>query len=126
MSKDTSGKIIFILGAPRSGTTILQRKILSSKNITSYPETWFFATHLERLKYHYGISRIGYRVSTKGLRSFFKYNKLENLYLKSLRNLYLELTESENKFEYVLEKTPSNILMWDKIVNLCEEVDKII
>jgi hypothetical protein len=126
MSKKTSGSIVFILGMPRSGTTILQRIMVSSIHVNSYPETWFFASHFEKLNYETGISRIGYKVSSRGVNSFLRNNNFLSKYRESVRDTYLNITNPSNEFKYILEKTPANLLVWEDIVELKKSNDKIV
>ena len=126
MLKKNYGNIVFILGMPRSGTTILQRIINSSDQVCSYPETWFFASHLEKLNYKNGISRIGYKVSARALNSFLRNNSLKQKYLETIRYTYLKITNESNKYKYILEKTPANLLVWQDIFQLINKNDKII
>ncbi len=39
---------IFVVGAPRSGTTLVQSLIASHSQVTSFTESHFFSRHFER------------------------------------------------------------------------------
>lgn len=86
-------KKIFVVGAPRSGTTLLQQLLVANFSIVSLPETHFFA-----------------KVYTE--------NKLKSLLLSSKTRAYLEflriekIVGSPNIFEKRLlsQLTPSNVL----------------
>lgn len=103
-------KLIFIVGSPRSGTTLVQSLIMTSDKVESTYETFLF-TYLRKINKSKGIIKIKYKI--KYLIRFFSIFKkvhIPNNYLKDCKKLCDELIEllTEDKTVY-LEKTPSHL-----------------
>lgn len=128
-------KPIFIIGVPRSGTTLLQMLLNSHRNIAIYSEIHFFSQILQ-------IKRFINKLNKDNLDQFIEYVKKTNHYkylpnidtllphikekMERTENLsyehfYLflmqEFAESENKIRFG-EKTPQNINYIDELINL--------
>lgn len=71
---------VFLVGCPRSGTTILQRCISSHSHITSFPETDFFAKLIGRRKG--GVLALCNRVTSE--RRNRAWDKMERVFGKAL------------------------------------------
>lgn len=101
--------MLFIIGQPRSGTSLLQQMVLSSADIVSFPEPWFMLPLIYTYKYP-GISSI--------FNSFFA-NVCFTDFLKNIEDGHKKYLEYLGEFarkiygmhtcfdvQYVLDKTP--------------------
>lgn len=120
--KSNIKKRIFIVGCPRSGTTLLQSIFLTHKDIISFPETHLFTI----IKYNskmifknlfntYYIIKKFFNINKKGYN--FKYPFIP-LDLKNAYNFIFEQFDNitlENKKNIWLEKTPFHLYSIEEI-----------
>ncbi len=106
---------IFILGMPRSGTTLVEQIISSHKNVFGADELLFLNNIV--LKY---ISNNGKGLSLKNIKSFDskKFSKIGSEYIKNLR----QLSKSSKK---ITDKMPINF-KWVGLIKLILPNSKII
>ena len=122
---------IFIVGYPRSGTTLLQSLFISQKSIVSIPETFYFDYFFGQ-GYELGISK-------QTLTGYFKLlaDRLGHSYVNNFRdavlnsnypsdhaslfefifeNVYKSINNEICDFPIYLEKTPAHIYCLDSII----------
>ena len=101
--------IIYIIGQPRSGTSLLQQMFLSTGNVVSFPEPWFVLPLIYTYKYP-GISSVyNSKYANIGISDYLqnirngheKYFKYLSDFLKKIYGMKVI-----NEVEYVLDKTP--------------------
>lgn len=101
-------KPIFILGLPRTGSTLLERILSNHPSIESVGETYFFQLAAQK-------------VLKQPLNSFPSVDlcaKLRDSDPKAIATLYLELTQHlRTDKEYFIEKLPENFLYVDLILS---------
>lgn len=112
-------KRVFIVGCPRSGTTLLQNILASHSTIDSFPESHFFSEVIRsKLKGYIGLGfpnnlnqfysfldKINYDFDEKTIEKnyFFLYK-----YVKLFKNILDEITLNNNKNIWI-EKTPAHL-----------------
>ncbi len=109
---------IFIFSLPRAGSTLLQRVLMTNKDIASVAEPWLLLPQIYVLKKQGTLSEFSSLTSNKGITDFI--NNLpqkEQDYLTSLRRFILELYEKQckNNERYFLDKTPRYYLIINEI-----------
>jgi len=93
-------KIVFVVGAPRSGTTLLQRIL------TVHPELFSIEFETGIFSYQNIFSRRHFGFSKEQLKSLFENSKdLVNFFHNSI-----EILENQNPGKTFVEKTPQHIL----------------
>ena len=120
--------IIYIISLPRSGSTLLQRALLSSKKTFSLPETWFLLGINSIEKNNTGLLEWGFKANKNAVNSFYKnknYSK-QDIFNEKI-SLYKKLL-SKTDTKTFIEKTPRNILLIDEIISSLDKYqnDKII
>jgi len=109
---------LFIVGTPRSGTSILQKFISNHPNIYSLPETHFFHNVDHRYRKYLGIgSKKGLEHLKKILKSINKEKYIEemgifNLFYKNMVNKFVNILDEitiEKGKDIWLEKTPIHL-----------------
>ena len=118
---------IFILGYPRSGTTLLQMLLSTQKEFVSFPETHFFSTFISTIKTDENNIIINKCDLSKILKKnilcdtvwedtiiYNTLNNLENLNIKELFESIIKHYLKNNKQRWI-EKTPNHIYMIDLI-----------
>jgi len=112
---------IFIFSMPRSGSTLLQKILMSHENISSHAEPWFLLNMASMYKYKNVKSDFAYsalHVAVEDMINSFE-NKEEDLY-KYIRefalNVYQNLSD-ENSI-YFIDKTPRYFLIIDFIAKV--------
>ena len=68
-------RLIHVFGLPRSGTTLLQKLVSSSKSTVSLPETWFRLSLNIFESSSSGFNEIGYSACKRGYDDFIKKTK---------------------------------------------------
>ena len=90
-------KIIFILGMPRSGTTLIEQILSSHKNVYGAGELNFLKDGIEN------------KIFTKNTKSNLDTKKLTPQILKEIKDYYLKKIEIfQNTKEYLIDKAPLN------------------
>ncbi len=102
---------IFILGSPRSGTTIITLALREGANIPGYQEGHFLPL-LKLLideveKYYEQFSNVANKEEANVMLAHIKQKRLENLVIKAFHNLLLQI-HSEQVW---LDKTPGELMI---------------
>lgn len=116
-------KLIFVIGSPRSGTTMLQRVLGSHSKIHTHPEPHLM-TPLAHMGYYHNVDKAPYDHinAAKAMREFVDElpNKEED-YLQALRAfgnvLYGQMLETTQKTHF-LDKTPAYALVADFVARV--------
>ncbi|MEM1168432.1 MAG: sulfotransferase [Cyanobacteria bacterium P01_H01_bin.35] len=129
MMKLESKTRLFLVGCPRSGTTLLQSMLAAHPQILSFPETKFFwyliPLYKERWRRKLKMVSQDFKPRLKEffveeinqgelLKKFSKFNFLRSQYTRQFINILDELTVSQGKTIW-LEKTPEHLLYIDYI-----------
>ncbi|MEM6338711.1 MAG: sulfotransferase [Pseudomonadota bacterium] len=112
---------LFIFSLPRSGSTLLQRILMSHKDIASVAEPWLLLPLIYSLKQDGVLTEYVHVCSYKGLEDFIKNlpNK-DNDYFKALSIFVNTLYEKQcrNNEIYFLDKTPRYYLIIPEIAKI--------
>lgn len=111
-------KQIFIFSLPRSGSTLLQRTLMSHKEIVSISEPWILLPQVYSFKTEGHISEYSSLLASKGVNDLI--NNLPNKkldYYQSLRKFIndLHVKLAKNNETYFLDKTPRYYLIIQEI-----------
>ena len=98
--KISNGKFLFIVGAPRSGTTLLQRLIITNPNIDGFNNE----TSILSPKSIYDYNRFK---DLLNIDAFQRHIKKSTCIVSFFENMHEEFINDKNK--YILEKTPQHI-----------------
>ncbi|BBO28968.1 hypothetical protein AltI4_33560 [Alteromonas sp. I4] len=115
-------KRIFIFSLPRSGSTLLQRYIMSCENIETTSETWLLLSLLYSIEVDGIKAEYNQRKLTEAVEDFFRYKKIEKKqYYESIIDFYFKLYNTqyiseENCSKIIVEKTPRLSLVSDKLI----------
>jgi len=112
---------IFIFSLPRSGSTLMQRVLMSHEDICSVAEPWVLLPQIYMLKSEGTLSEYSSRSSHEAISDFIKNLPNGNQdYNSALRNFILELYTKQCRLNerYFLDKTPRYYLIIDEIVKL--------
>jgi hypothetical protein len=112
-------KLVFIVGASRSGTTWLQLLLSQSGQIATSQETHLFSGYLKSLGESWAFHSNDVR--SIGLQSL--YGKDEFLDLKRLvaNHVFSKILAQKPSADIVLEKTPDHVHHWQEILELYPE-----
>jgi hypothetical protein len=112
---------IFIFSLPRAGSTLLQRILMSHREICSISEPWILLPQVYATKNHGTLSEYSSLTSQIGIKDFIENlpNKKES-YINAQRNFIYSLyaMQCKNNEKYFLDKTPRYYLIIDEIVEL--------
>lgn len=115
---------IFIFSIPRSGSTLLQRVLMSHKDICSIAEPWLLLPQLYNLRREGTLSEYSSLTAYSALQDFIKNlpNKQTD-YNDSLKTFILDLysKQCQNDERYFLDKTPRYYLIIDDIIKVFPE-----
>ena len=119
-------KPIFIFSLPRSGSSLLQKLILTSKSVSTVSETWILLPLFYGMK---GYSRFNEYDDTIVQRALEEINKskgvsTESLLRKLSTSIYENLNTDGKKF--FLDKTPRYYYIIDDIINVFQNDAKYI
>ncbi|MGV2829120.1 sulfotransferase family protein [Myxosarcina sp. GI1(2024)] len=104
-------RLIFVAGAPRSGTTLVQNMINSHPNICGGPEFLFLREIINlRKKIHQNIER-------KILSELCSLEEADRIICSLIESFFLPLAE-RNNCQFYSEKTPENILVFPDLIEL--------
>jgi hypothetical protein len=128
--KNDSLKRIFIVGSPRSGTTLLQGMLASHPQINSFPESHFFkylnfnqrrwkltlgALGVAPLNAKYQFKKFLHQISQEKMQNFLSpYAIFSRQYARAFVKVLDTLTEQQSK-EIWVEKTPGHLYCIDCI-----------
>ena len=111
---DNGKRLVFVGGAPRSGTTLVQNMIDSHPLILGGPEFLHMQDLLQlRKKFHYSIS-VDY------ISVFCSKDDVDNFLVSWVESLFLPLADKESCDLYS-EKTPENILVFSEMIELFKQ-----
>ncbi len=104
-------RLVFVGGAPRSGTTLVQNMLDSHPLIFGGPEFLHIPDLLElRKKFHYSIS-VDY------ISVFCSKDEVDRFLVSWVESLFLPLADKENCDLYS-EKTPENVLVFSEMIEI--------
>lgn len=117
-------KPLFVFSLPRSGSTLVQRILMSSGQISSASEPWLLLPFIYTLKASGAITEYGHRLGVAAIEDFYKglpHGKED--YVESLRKFTMELYRKRANQEcaYFLDKTPRYHLICDEIIKFFPE-----
>ena len=113
-------QIIFLISAPRSGSTLLQKLLVTSENINTAAEPWWLLPLL-RYKSNQGYESYNKRIASKAIEDFDEYvnrktgSSLDNEIAKMVQAVYGSLAPDSG---YFLDKTPRYYLIIDELREL--------
>lgn len=117
-------KLLFVIGSPRSGSTMLQRMLGSHSAIFTHPEPHLL-TPLAHLGYFYNVEKASYDHinAAKALREFVdelprKEDDLLDAYRAYTDTLYGRMLATAPDKSFFLDKTPAYALVTDFIARL--------
>lgn len=117
-------KQVFIFSLPRSGSTLLQRNLMSHKEIFSTSEPWILLPQVYSLRSDGGLSEYGSLSASRAISDLIDNlpNKKQDYY-DSLRIFINDIQEklSINNETYFLDKTPRYYLIIDEIAKIFPE-----
>lgn len=115
---------IFVFSLPRSGSTLLQRVLMSHEAICSVAEPWLLLPQIYILRETGTLSEYSSLTTHWAVKDFINNLPQKELdYNASLKTFILDLyaKQCQNKERYFLDKTPRYYLIIDDIVNLFPE-----
>ena len=115
---------IFIFSLPRSGSTLLQRILMSHSSIASSAEPWFLLPFIYSRKNEGVVSEYSNELLQSAMKEFIDcFPNGESDYNNELREFCLSLYQKHCKNEefYFLDKTPRYYLIVEEIVELFPE-----
>ena len=102
--------LIFIGGAPRSGTTLVQRIVNAHPDIYGGPE-FDLIPDIIRLK-----TSFDKKIGTGRIEAFLKYEDVSAIFSEFIKHTLFIKKENEG-VKYISEKTPSNILVFNELID---------
>ncbi len=114
-------KPIFIFSLPRSGSTLLQRILANSGQISTVSEPWILLPLLYTLKSDGIVSEYGHSFAAKAIHDFCKgFPNGRSDYLQEMRSFVLKLygKNSKSDAKYFLDKTPRYYFIINEIIEL--------
>jgi hypothetical protein len=112
-------RIVFLVGAPRSGTTWLQLLLSRSPRIATANETFLFTGYTRSLfaawAHHQG------NVRAVGLHNLMSEEEYFGLIRNFTCKVMLRILEKKPEADIVLEKTPDHVLHWRDILKIFPE-----
>lgn len=117
-------KPIFIFSLPRSGSTLLQRILATSSQISTVSEPWLLLPFIYTLKPDGIKSEYGHSLSVQAIQDFYKqFPNGRQDYLDELREFVLKLYKINSRPDstYFLDKTPRYHLIIDEIIEIFPE-----
>lgn len=104
-----SSKIFFIGGAPRSGTTLVQRIVASHSSVFGGPE-FDLIPSLMRLRNTFHASIDAGRIS-----SYLNHDDVDELFRCFVASVFNKSMQANCGKKYLSEKTPANVEVFDEI-----------
>lgn len=112
-------KLVFIVGASRSGTTWLQLLLSQSKRIATSQETHLFSGYLKSLGKSWAVHSNDVR--TIGLQSLFSDREFIEFKKLISDHVFSTVLRNRDSADIVLEKTPDHVYCWQEILELYPE-----
>ena len=119
--KWTEENIVFLISMPRSGSTLLQRILLSQSQIASTSESWLFLPQIYALKENTTFSEYSHTAASRAINDFCDCLPGEKKeYLSIIKEAAIESYHrvSSNGKKIYLEKTPRNNLVLMELVSM--------
>ena len=113
-------EIIFLISAPRSGSTLLQKLLVTSAKIKTAAEPWWLLPLLQ-YKSNYGYESYNKRIASKAIHDFDAYFKretgssLDNEIARTVHRVYSMLAPDSG---YFLDKTPRYYMIVEDLIKL--------
>lgn len=101
-------KPIFLFSLPRSGSTLLQKILMTHSKINSVAEPWLLLPFLSTIKEKGVLAKYSHRTCNNAFNDFIKNTGGKENYLGNLNDFAMNLykSASDNKHIYFLDKTP--------------------
>lgn len=117
-------KILFILSLPRSGSTVLQKNLMSHKEIFSYSESWLLLPLFNLENRSNNLSSYSNANSSKAIEEHIKLLKNhDDFYKKHIKefvtNFYRDISPKNTAF--FIDKTPRYHLISEKLVRTFDD-----
>jgi hypothetical protein len=112
-------RLVFLVGAPRSGTTWLQLMLGRCKRIATVNETHLFAVYMRSLLE--GNERFRGNPRAIGLRPLFSEAEYRDLIRRFASTVLACILATKPDADVILEKTPSHVNCWRDILDLYPE-----
>lgn len=113
-TNNDNGRLIFIGGSPRSGTTLVQNMLDSHPLVLGGPEFLHLPDLIELRRKLYSS------ISLEWIDIFCSREDVDNYLVLTIKKLFLPLAE-KHKCEFYSEKTPDNILVFSELIDLFPE-----
>lgn len=120
---------IFLLSVPRSGSTLMQRILGSSKHISTTSEPWLMLPFVYTLRSGRGGMEYSHDNAVNAIHDLIaEFPGGENDYLREMRQFILRLYDKASRegSEYFLDKTPRYHLIVEDIVKIFPEAKRIL
>lgn len=109
-------KLLFIVGAPRSGTTWLQLLLSQSAHISTAQETHLFNEYLVSLERSWRSHQNDVR--SRGLQSLYSREQFMELRKGISDDVFGKILGKKPSASIVLEKTPDHVFFWREILDI--------
>jgi hypothetical protein len=109
-------RLVFLVGAPRSGTTWLQLMLAGSRHIATANETHLFAVYMRSLLE--GNERFRGNPRAIGLEPLFSEAEYSYVIREFASAVLARILATKPDADVILEKTPSHVNYWHDILNL--------
>jgi hypothetical protein len=111
--------LVFLVGAPRSGTTWLQLMLARSRHIATVNETHLFAVYMRSLLE--GNERFRGNPRAIGLGPLFSEAEYSEIVREFASTVLARILATKPDADVILEKTPSHVKCWRDILDLYPE-----
>ena len=115
----SSKRLVFLVGAPRSGTTWLQLLLSRSHWVVTGPETHVFSLFLRSMVDQW--ERIGKTGERIGLNQVLSEEEFRALLRNVSGFVFAKIAQSKPSATIVLEKTPNHVSCWREILDTWPE-----
>jgi Sulfotransferase family len=112
-------RLVFLVGAPRSGTTWLQLMLARSKHVATANETHLFAVYMQSLLE--GNERFRGNPRAIGLAPLFSEAEYRGIVREFSSAVLARILATKPDADVILEKTPSHVTCWRDILDLYPE-----
>lgn len=120
--------IIFVISQPRSGSTLLQKILESSHEISSPDETWLPLVMTSLLSDEITIEAdYDFSLARQAVKNFLDTAEIKNEFEQGIKNIINNVyTKAAGNSTYFLEKTPRNYFIMDSLYHLFPDAKFII
>jgi len=114
---------IFLFSLPRSGSTLLQKILMTNSKINSVAEPWLLLPFLSTIKKEGTLAKYSHKTCNKAFNDFIKNTGGKDNYLNNLNQFALNLysSASNDNHIYFLDKTPRYHLIIPEIAEVFPE-----